>query len=186
MLKMPIQSARRGLAAVVAVFAFPAMMLVSDPAGAMGDPPKPKVDCTKKSNKTKPECQQHKDGMSDDEIYNSAYWLAKTGNYQAALDMLRTAKNQAEPRILNYTGFATRKLGRVDEAMGYYARALAANPDYTMARAYLGEAYLQKGEPDKAREQLAEIKTRRGIDCEEYAELASQIEAYERDGAVKG
>ena len=80
-----------------------------------------------------------------------------------------------DERILTYIGFATRKLGDHDTAMGFYARALAMNPNYTVARAYLGEAFLDKGETAKAREQLAEIATRCGTTCVEYRELEAEF-----------
>ena len=41
-----------------------------------------------------------------------------------------------------------------------------------------GEAYLQQGNVDAAREQLAEIEKRCGRDCREYALLSGQIDAY--------
>jgi tetratricopeptide (TPR) repeat protein len=178
----------RATAAAAAIIALPALVLSTDGARAMGDPPppKPRVDCSKKANKGKAECKQLKDEMSDDEIYYGGYWLARAGKYQEALDLLRTAKTQRDPRILNYIGFVTRKLGRLDEAMGYYAKALELNPNYTVARAYLGEAFLQKGNVEKAREQLAEIEKRCGTSCTEHIELSMQIEAYERTGAYKG
>ena len=52
------------------------------------------------------------------------------------------AQNTDE-RILTYIGFATRKLGRTDEAMGFYNRALTMNPNYSVARAYMGEGFLR-------------------------------------------
>ena len=83
---------------------------------------------------------------SDAELFYAGYWLAKSGDYAAALEYLRRAQ-APDARILTYIGFATRKLGDTDSALGYYARALAKNPDYNVARAYLGEAFLTKGEP---------------------------------------
>ena len=77
-------------------------------------------------------------------------------------------------------GFSLRKLGRVDEAMGYYQKVLAAHPDRTNTRQYLGEAFLQKGEPAKAKEQLAEIAKRCGVACEDYQLLADEIAKFER------
>ena len=77
-------------------------------------------------------------------------------------------------------GFALRKLGRVDEAMAYYAKALAARPDLTTTRQYLGEAFLQKGESAKAREQLAEIAKLCGVACEDYRALADEIARFEK------
>lgn len=112
--------------------------------------------------------------MPDTELFYAGYWLAKTGQYQEALGYLKLAKIQDE-RVLTYIGFVTRKLGDVEAALPLYARALEINPGYSVARAYLGEAFLSKGEPEKARGQLAEIEKRCGRACAEYADLAGHI-----------
>ena len=114
------------------------------------------------------------EGTDDQQLYYAGYWLARTGQYAEALTTLRQAKVQDE-RILTYIGFATRKLGDHATALGFYNRALAMNPNYTVARAYLGEAYLEQGDAVKAREQLAEIATRCGTACVEYRELDAEI-----------
>lgn len=169
---------------ILATAAF-GLSLAIGTAQAAGDStpsPKPKpssVDCSKKSNRNHPTCKQYRDDVHDDAVYSTAYWLAKSGKHAQALDVLRSARNQGDPRILNYTGFVTRKLGRVDEAMTYYVRALAANPNYTVARAYMGEAYLQKGDLAAAKAQLAEIESRCGATCSEHAELAREIANFE-------
>lgn len=121
---------------------------------------------------------------ADGELFYAGYWLARNGRYDEALTYLR----QAEPttRVLTYIGFATRKLGRVDEALGFYAEALAMNPDNTVARSYLGEAHLQRGELRKAEVELAEIAQRCGTTCAEYGELAAQITQYKQGAPLHG
>jgi hypothetical protein len=175
-----------GGAALAALMAT-AIALSPGPAGAMGDPPKPKptVDCSKAANKGKAECKQ-KSSSNTDAVYNGGYWLAKSGKYEEAITLLKTADDQSDPRIQNYIGFATRKLGRLDEALGHYAKALATDPNYTVARAYLGEAYLMKGDIAKAREQLGEIEKRCGRACAEFAELDGHIKSFEVTGVHKG
>jgi tetratricopeptide (TPR) repeat protein len=116
----------------------------------------------------------------DDEIYSLGYWQAKSGQYEAALATLGSAKAQSDPRIQTMIGFSLRKLGRVDEAMAYYTTALASRPGLTSTRQYLGEAFLQKGEPAKAKEQLAEIAKRCGVACEDYRLLADEIAKFEK------
>jgi tetratricopeptide (TPR) repeat protein len=116
--------------------------------------------------------------MPSNEAFYAGYWLAKSGRYQEALRYLTKASAQDE-RVLTYIGFATRKLGDVDGALPFYRRALGLNPDYAVARAYLGDAYLTKGEPAKAKGELAEIGRRCGASCAEYAELAAHITAFE-------
>ena len=138
------------------------------------DPPAPKP-----KPKPKPKDKDKSGSLSDDQIYSLGYWQAKGGAYAAALDTLRSARNQSDPRVETMIGFSLRKLGRVEEAMGYYNKVLAAYPDRTTTRQYLGEAFLQIGAPDKAREQLGEIAKRCGVACEDYRLLAEEIAKFE-------
>lgn len=112
--------------------------------------------------------------MPSNEAFYAGYWLAKTGRYEEALRYLSLASAHDE-RVLTYIGYATRKLGDVAAALPYYRQALALNPNYAVARAYLGDAYLSQGVPQKARDELAEIGRRCGTSCAEYAQLASHI-----------
>jgi tetratricopeptide (TPR) repeat protein len=121
---------------------------------------------------------QAKAGTSSADLFYAGYWLARTGKYQEALGYL-TLADPADARVVTYIGFATRKLGDVDAALPLYRRALQLNPDYSVARAYMGEAFLQKNEPDRAKAELAEIATRCGTSCAEYIDLAGHIRAFE-------
>ena len=138
---------------------------------------KPRIDCTKPENKKKAACKPHH--VSDDAIINGAYWLAHAGKHAEALALLGTVSDRENPRALNAMGFATRKLGDVDRALPYYARALALEPDYVQAREYLGEAFLAKGDVVHAREQLDEIAWRAGTGSVSFANLRREIAAYE-------
>ena len=69
----------------------------------------------------------------------------------------------------------TRKAGRLDIGITYYRKALALNPNFVLAREYLGEGYVAAGRIDLARAELAEIANRCGTTCEEYADLAKAI-----------
>lgn len=116
--------------------------------------------------------------MADAELFYAGYWLAKNGRYEEALGYLTLAREKDE-RVLTYIGFATRKLGRVEEAMPLYHAALARNPDYAVARAYLGEAFLARGEADLARAELSEIASRCGVTCPAYVDLDGHIRDFE-------
>jgi tetratricopeptide (TPR) repeat protein len=161
-----------GLAIVA--FAPQASFGAADPPSAPPPPPR------EPKSKPKPKPKPKDSSLQQDRLYSLGYGQAKSGDHAAALATLRAAPNQADPRVQTMIGFALRKLGRVDEAMGYYFKALATRPDATTTRQYLGEAYLQVGDVARAREQLAEIGKRCGTACEDYALLADEIAKYER------
>lgn len=123
-------------------------------------------------------------GMPENELFYAGYWLAKSGKYEEALGYLALA-SKADERVETYIGYATRKLGNVDAALPHYARALEINPNYTVARAYLAEAHLSRGNADLAKAELREIGARCGATCAEYQDLERQITAFER-GAARG
>jgi len=64
--------------------------------------------------------------------------------------------------------------------MVFYREALALDPDFVVARAYLGEAHLQLGALDSARSELSEIARRCGANCAAYGELARNIARFEQ------
>ena len=123
--------------------------------------------------------------IPDAELFYAGYWLAKSGRYSEALSYLNRARNK-DARILTYIGFATRKLGRVDEALPLYAAALEKDPGYVVARAYLGEAYLMRGEPALARAQLEAIGQQCGTTCAAYIDLQHHVAEFEAQRGSRG
>ncbi len=115
------------------------------------------------------------DNISDDELYNQAVSLAKDGEYEWALSLLGEIRDQNKPEVLNYTGYSHRKAGRLDTAVGYYRKALAINPNFVLAREYLGEGYAAAGFVELAKIELNEIANRCGSHCTEYQELEKAI-----------
>lgn len=113
-------------------------------------------------------------------VYDLAVRLAADERYQDVIRLLTALKREDDPRVLNYLGYAHRKEGRAEQAVGYYERALTIEPAYTAARQYLGEAWLQLGQPDKAQLQLAEIEALCGKSCKDYRDLARAIANHAR------
>lgn len=113
--------------------------------------------------------------MSDDALYKAARELAYDGQYENALKVLAVAGNPNDPRILNYKGFANRKAGRMAEGMAYYEAALAIDPDYILARSYMGQALVAEGDLVAARDQLLEIEARGGRETWAYAALEKAL-----------
>jgi len=114
---------------------------------------------------------------TDDELFYAGYWLAKTGRFDEALQFLNSTRRKDE-RVLTYIGFATRKSGHVKDALTFYQKALVLNPDFVIARSYLGEAHLTMGKLEKARAELREIAKRCGNSCVEYKLLEDAIAHY--------
>ncbi|GAN00365.1 Mll1962 protein [alpha proteobacterium U9-1i] len=110
--------------------------------------------------------------------YAAAVGLINTERYAEALDVLARSAAAVGPHadVLNYMGFASRKLGRTDAALGYYREALALDPDHLGANEYLGELYIQMGRMDDARRQLARLDSLCAYGCAQREELARWIE----------
>ena len=116
------------------------------------------------------------DAMDDDDMANYAWVLAKADRFDESLEVLDLLHDPDTPKALNYRGYATRKLGRTDEGIGYYLKSVQGDPQYAQVREYLGEAYVIKGRLDLAKEQLDTIQTLCGTGCEEYEDLHEAIE----------
>jgi predicted Zn-dependent protease len=120
------------------------------------------------------------DTVTPDNAANPDYMAVKTlvdaGDYQSALPRLTALEQETpnDPDVLNLIGFSLRKTGHPDQALDYYNRALAQNPDHLGANEYLGELYLELKQPAKAAERLAVLQKACG-DCEEYVELKEKI-----------
>jgi tetratricopeptide (TPR) repeat protein len=113
--------------------------------------------------------------LPDKALTDYAYALLRAGRPGEVIGVLDLLKDPNTPIALNYRGYATRKLGRVDEGISYYLKSVALDPQYAQVREYLGEAYLVKGDLASAKVQLAAIKQICGTVCDEYQHLAVAI-----------
>ncbi len=77
----------------------------------------------------------------------------------------------------NLLGYSYRHLQRYDESLAAYTRALALDPRHRGAHEYIGEAYLQLGRLDKAKEHLDALDRLCFFSCEEYRDLKKAYEA---------
>ncbi|MEM6305629.1 MAG: tetratricopeptide repeat protein [Pseudomonadota bacterium] len=102
-------------------------------------------------------CLQADSSMDTDLLYETVRQLAYAGRYDDAQEVLAVMP-QADDRTLTYLGFTTRKMGRVEEGMAYYAQALEVNPANILARSYMGQAFVEQGRMDEALEQLLNIR----------------------------
>ncbi len=116
--------------------------------------------------------------LTDEDLYKEAVSSINAKDYNSALDLLWRIKDQNQPRVLNYLGYANRKLGKIDEGIKYYHKALKIDANFNQARQYLGEGYLQKGDLKNAQGQLEEIAKRCGTNCEYYKDLSKEIAVF--------
>jgi tetratricopeptide (TPR) repeat protein len=171
-----------------------ALLLIAAPAlasfggGPKNDPPPPST--APPPGTSAPSSEQQSEAQ---QIYSIAYEeVAKAkkdladGKTKNAEKKFRRAMDRGEraagldPKYheaWNLVGFCARKLNDYDKAFASYEKCLALKPDYAPAREYLGEAWLEKGDPKKAREQLEHLEDSGAIT--EAQNLKSQILAYE-------
>jgi tetratricopeptide (TPR) repeat protein len=125
-------------------------------------------------NKTKKICEWA--SLLDDEMLSEqGRSLALAGFYENALDALMAVRDKDDATVLTYIGYANRKMGKVDEGIAWYHKALALEPENLYTREYLGEGYVAAGRMDLAELQLAELEALCGKTCEQYEDLAAAI-----------
>ena len=114
---------------------------------------------------------------SIDSQYFAAVALINKDEYQAAFNDLSLTHAAAGPHpdITTYLGYTQRKLGNYDVAKSYYAMALDVAPNHKGANEYLGELYVETGEIDLAKAQLAKLETICSFGCIEEEELRGWI-----------
>jgi len=146
-------------------------------------PPKSKTttQCTdgKVWDKDKKQCVKPKQSaFNDDQLFQAAREFAYAGQYDNAITVLKLARNQDDPRILNYLGYANRKAGRMELGMSYYRKALQRDENYILARSYMGQALLEQGDVQGARVQLVEIRDRGGENSWAYRSLLQSLKGH--------
>lgn len=116
-----------------------------------------------------------KDSLNDTTRYHAIRELAYAGRYDDALHVLGSVDHPEDARMLNYQGFVHRKLGDMKSALRFYRAALAADPDYLLARSYLGQGLAAQGQIAQASYQLAAIAHRGGQQTWAYQALARAL-----------
>jgi tetratricopeptide (TPR) repeat protein len=79
--------------------------------------------------------------------------------------------------VYNLMGFSLRKSGDVKQAATYYAKALDFDPNHKSALEYQGEMFVEAGQVDKAKANLAKLVLLCPAGCEEREDLEKAIAA---------
>src|SRR5437588_8673278 len=100
----------------------------------------------------------------------------KVRDYKGALAELTPMLEKVQHAdVYNLMGFSLRKTGDQKQAFTFYRKALDFDPQHKGALEYLGELYVETGQIDKARENVAQLKQLCPVGCEELADLETTI-----------
>jgi len=117
--------------------------------------------------------------IGSDPNFVAARKAIEAKQWDKALYSLKYVKAE-DAEVYNLTGYASRKLGRMDDAFRNYKIALQMNPNHRGAHEYVGEAYLMTNNPAMAEQHLAALEKICGKNCEEYKDLAKEIAEYKQ------
>ncbi len=129
---------------------------------------------------------------SGDKDYAAGIRAFEAEDWQGVVDNMAkvVARRPWHDNAWSRMGYAERKLGNYDKALENYGKAIELNPHNRGALEYLGEAYLDLDQPDRALEMLEKLKveckrvaigfTNGGWKngCEEWQDLNEAVEAY--------
>ncbi|SRR5258708_3487604 len=101
-------------------------------------------------------------------LYDQGMEATRSNNFQLAMELFSQAlkEDPKNPDILNMLAHSQRKVGKTDDAIANYKKALDLRPQFPEAREYLGEAYLQaamremetlKGYGESGKEQFEDL-----------------------------
>jgi Flp pilus assembly protein TadD len=102
----------------------------------------------------------------------------KARDYASALAELRKLADDVQHAdVYSLLGYTLRKTGDFKTSLTYYTKAIEMAPEHKAAREYLGELYVETGNMEKAKEQLAVLAKLCPGGCEEREDLQKAINA---------
>ena len=127
----------------------------------------------------KPHAKKNRSSSLEDFVagYKAAYALIyEKGEYEAAITALRALDHDDNADVANLIGYASRKLGRYDDAKVWYERSLAADPNHAVTWSYYGMWQAEQGNLLKAKDDLEKVRLLCGTTCEPYKMLEDVID----------
>jgi tetratricopeptide (TPR) repeat protein len=165
--------------ALAAALLLSAVLVAPDIAAAAGEE-NPTPPASQKSNKgTSTKQKKDKSSSAEDFItgYHAAYALIyDKGDYEAGITALRALGYDDNADVATLIGYASRKLGRYDDAKVWYERALAADPNHAVTWSYYGMWQAEQGNVLKAKDDLEKVRLICGTDCKAYKMLHDAID----------
>ena len=150
-------------------------------AAAMGsnNPTPPQSNQPSGTTTTKHKTKKNKSSSAKDFLdrYHAAYTLIyDRGDYQAGITALRAMGYDDNADVATLLGYASRKLGRYDDAKYWYDKALAADPNHALTWSYYGMWHAEQGNLLKAKDDLEKVRLICGTGCKEYVALKEVID----------
>jgi tetratricopeptide (TPR) repeat protein len=110
--------------------------------------------------------------------YHTAYaQIYDQKDYAGGIATLRALGYDDHPDVATLIGYASRKLGRYDDAKYWYEKALAADPNHALTWSYYGAWQAEQGNLLKAKDDLEKVRVICGnTDCPEYRQLKGVID----------
>jgi tetratricopeptide (TPR) repeat protein len=109
--------------------------------------------------------------------YHAAYALIYDKNdFESGITALRALEHDNNADVATLLGYASRKLGRYDDAKYWYDKALAADPKHALTWSYYGMWHAEQGNLLKAKDDLEQVRLICGTDCKEYVALKDVID----------
>lgn len=100
----------------------------------------------------------------------------KAKDFKAAIvELTPMLETHQHADVYNLMGFSLRKTGDYKQAYTFYRKALDFNPEHKGALEYLGELYVETGEVEKAKENVALLQKICPAGCEELEDLREAI-----------
>jgi tetratricopeptide (TPR) repeat protein len=170
--------------ALAVALLFSAVLIAPDIAAAADEPnptPPPQTNQQtppKKDNQSK---KPKKDKSSSAEDFLAGYHVAhaliyEKGDYLAGIAALRALGYDDNADVATLIGYASRKLGRYDDAKAWYERALAADPNHAVTWSYYGMWHAEQGNVLKAKDDLEKVRLICGTNCRAYRMLKDVID----------
>ena len=129
---------------------------------------------TKKAKKKSDKSSSAEDFLNG---WHKAYALVyDKQDYEGGIAVLRAMGYDDNADVATLIGYASRKLGRYDDAKLWYDRALAADPNHALTWSYYGMWQAEQGNILKAKDDLQKVASICGTTCREYTALKASID----------
>jgi tetratricopeptide (TPR) repeat protein len=167
----------RSLAALLFLLSILVAPQIALAAGEDSPTPPPPTNQGKQNNQTK-KPKTDKSSSAEDFLrgYHAAYTLIYRADFEGGIAALRALGYDDHPDVATLIGYASRKLGRYDDAKIWYERALAADPNHAVTWSYYGMWQAEQGNVLKAKDDLEKVRLICGTDCRAYKMLKDAID----------